>query len=45
MCNITNLLTINSLDVILVIVDQYSGMMYFILSTKKQTVKQVYADL
>ena len=44
MDHIMKLLTINSLDIILVIVNQYLKMVYFIPSTKKQTVEQVWAD-
>ena len=41
---ITKLLSVKGLDAILVILDWYSGMAQFILSTEKQTAEQVWAD-
>ena len=42
--HITKLSPVKGLDAILVIVDWYSGMAYFIPSTEKQTAEQVWAD-
>ena len=44
MDHITKLPLVKSLHAILVIVDWYSEMAHFILSTEKQTVEQVWAD-
>ena len=44
MDHITKLPPVKGLDAILVIVDWYLGMVQFILSTEKQTAKQVWAD-
>ena len=44
MDHITKLPPVKGLDAILVIVDQYSEMAHFILSTEKQTAEQVWAN-
>ena len=44
MDHIIKLPPVKGLDAILVIVDRYSGMAHFILSTEKQTAEQVWAD-
>ena len=44
MDHITKLLLVKGPDAILVIVNWYSGMTHFILSTEKQTAEQVWAD-
>ena len=44
MDHITKLPPVKGLDAILVIVDWYSEMAHFILSTEKQTAEQVWVD-